>query len=479
MIKLLKNMYSKISARIKVGNYLYDHIFDECGTNQGGPLSPSMFRRMLQDLSQYLSQKNGIVMNDTNIIMHMLWADDLILISDSSEGLQKQIDGVFEFCRKSQMIVNSLKTKVMLFGNCRKNCSFTFNGTSLDIVNEYKYLGIIFNSIQRSNGCIFKCMKKYTCDKALKACFACLKKVAHLGKATPKIGLKLFDSFVSPVLDYGCELWSDNSIQDIEKVQLKFLKMILGVKLSTCNMAIYCELGRYPIGIRHKVRLLKYWCRITRMSDDKVVKIVYRYLKNLTDQGFVTWVSKIKSLLSSYGLLEYYEGDSVNVMEEKSIVAAIKSQLVNEFEKTCMEQLHSYPILRTYVTFKTKFGMESYLENIRDFKLRKVMSKFRLSSHGLQIEKGRHLRVKQPVNERTCMYCPSSVEDEFHFLIVCKAYITEREVLYEKIELLQPYTIIQRDNPQITFVNIMESSDPDILFSVCKFLQKCFKLRGI
>ena len=52
------------------------------------------------------------------IVAHLLWADDFILISDSHEGLQKQLDGVETFCTKTFMIVNELKTQVMGFGKC-------------------------------------------------------------------------------------------------------------------------------------------------------------------------------------------------------------------------------------------------------------------------------------------------------------------------------------------------------------------------
>ena len=101
---------------------------------------------------------------------------------------------------------------------------------------------------------MFKLMKTNTAEKALRACFAAVRKCSSLGRVTPKISLQLFDSFVSPVLEYGCEIWSKGKkIEEIEKIQLKFLKMILGVKRSTCTNAVYAEIGRFPVHIRYKV----------------------------------------------------------------------------------------------------------------------------------------------------------------------------------------------------------------------------------
>ena len=51
-------------------------------------------------------------------------------------------------------------------------------------------------------------MWSYITDKARKRCFSISQKCAPAGHLTPKIALQLYDSFVSPVLNYMSELWS-------------------------------------------------------------------------------------------------------------------------------------------------------------------------------------------------------------------------------------------------------------------------------
>jgi hypothetical protein len=46
-------------------------------------------------------------------------------------------------------------------------------------------------------------------------------------------------AFVGSTMSYGVE------VDVIERVHLKFFKRILGVKMSTCNAAVYGELGRF------------------------------------------------------------------------------------------------------------------------------------------------------------------------------------------------------------------------------------------
>ena len=310
IILLLRNMYSKIKAQVKVQNKLYRWITDSCGTNQGGPLSPNMFRQLLQDLSCYLDSKRGIVLNANQILLHLLWADDLILLSDTEEGLQRQLDGVFQFCSKSQMIVNSLKTKVMVFGK-KSDVSFKFHETPLSIVEEYKFLGVVFNTVVKYNQNVFKQHVTYTKDKALKSTFMCFKKLGKLGMITPKVGFQLFDSYVKPIVNYACEIWSTTEYPTLESVQTKFLKMLLGVKSSTCNMAMYAETGRYPLHLQHKINCIKYWCRLTRLTDDKIVKQMYNMPRELSDLGFKTWCNQVYSILSDHGFSHFYNENVV------------------------------------------------------------------------------------------------------------------------------------------------------------------------
>ena len=50
--------------------------------------------------------------------------------------------------------------------------------------------------------------------------------------------------------------------------------------------------------------------------------------------------------------------------------------------------------LRFYKTFKLSFCRELYLDSILDFTLRKIITKFRCSDHCLEIENGRHIKLK-------------------------------------------------------------------------------------
>ena len=93
----------------------------------------------------------------------------------------------------------------------------------------------------------------------------------------------------------------------------------------------------------------------------------------------------------------------------------------------------SNPILRTYCNMKCNFGMETYLDAIKNYKYRVAMSQLRTSSHTLAIKYGRYTRPKTKIEDRKCSSC-HILEDERHFLIECNINQTERVKLILKTD---------------------------------------------
>ena len=74
---------------------------------------------------------------------------------------------------------------------------------------------------------------------------------------------------------------------------------------------------------------------------------------------------------------------------------------------------------RLYKYVKTEFKYEQYLSEIHCQKFRIALTKIRLSSHSLLIERGRWLNM--PIEKRLCTNC-FSLDDEYHCLIECKRF---------------------------------------------------------
>ena len=120
VIDTLRNLYDNTSFRVKSNSRVSTKVISKLGVNQGGVASGLLFRKYIADLDSYLSTEHGVCIGN-EIVAHLLWADDLILFSDTFHGLQKQLHGLKKFCSINHMIVNEMKTKVMIFGNPKRS----------------------------------------------------------------------------------------------------------------------------------------------------------------------------------------------------------------------------------------------------------------------------------------------------------------------------------------------------------------------
>ena len=75
---------------------------------------------------------------------------------------------------------------------------------------------------------------------------------------------------------------------------------------------------------------------------------------------------------------------------------------------------------------------EKYTQ-ILDQKQRQVLCKFRISSHDLEIEKGRYYQIEP--EKRICKLCNVEEEDEMHFLLKCSKLEETRSIILNSIYL--------------------------------------------
>ena len=102
-----------------------------------------------------------------------------------------------------------------------------------------------------------------------------------------------------------------------------------------------------------------------------------------------------------------------------------------------LQDVINNPILRTYKRFKHEFKYEDYLVCVRNPKYRKTLTKFRTSSHTLEVERGRHTNPITPVEQRNCNVC-HVFEDECHFLLCCHIFADVRHDFLRRIQNKYP-----------------------------------------
>ena len=98
-------------------------------------------------------------------------------MAESEQDLQTALDAVFSFCKLWYLELNISKTKVIIFsrGTVRKHIKFAFDGTELEVIDQYTYLGVTFNY----NNTFYKSIERQI-SQAKKAMFSLITKSRRL-----------------------------------------------------------------------------------------------------------------------------------------------------------------------------------------------------------------------------------------------------------------------------------------------------------
>ena len=156
-----------------------------------------------------------------------MYADDIIIFANTPEELQNNLDILAEYCNRNRLVVNILKTKIMTFrrgGILPRDMKFYYYDVELDIVNKFPYLGIVF-----STGGSFSVCQETLAGQGMKAIFKLNRLLYNFTNITPKHRMELFDKLVTPILNYGCEVWRFCQANKIERTHMMFCKQLLGV----------------------------------------------------------------------------------------------------------------------------------------------------------------------------------------------------------------------------------------------------------
>lgn len=235
----------------------------------------------------------------------------------------------------------------------------------------------------------------------------------------------LFDTMVVPILLYGSEVWGQDKCQHYETVHTKYCKNVLGIPYSATNNSARAELGRFPLRIKVLKKMISYWLKILRMNPNRIPLKCYHSLRQLDETGVdCNWASKIREILNSHGFGFVWLNQGVENC----------ALFLNVFEQRCKDvflqewrALTDSPNRLFYLNIKHEFNIEEYIKTVTIFKHRRCVTLVRTASHNLNCNK----RRQNPI-DGLCQMCDlNTIEDEFHFCLICPAYKAQRENLLQ------------------------------------------------
>ena len=104
-------------------------------------MSPILSNIFQNDLLDIFDDSDPIVLENVSF-NSISWADDLLLMSTSKEGLQRCIDDLHGYCAKWGLEVNASKTKSIVLSKSHfVSENFRYGNADIGCVKSIQYLG--------------------------------------------------------------------------------------------------------------------------------------------------------------------------------------------------------------------------------------------------------------------------------------------------------------------------------------------------
>jgi hypothetical protein len=280
LIALLLDWYGKCFVSIKWEGIVANPFKVDAGVRQGGILSPFLFAVYINDVIVKLRNSGfGLCINNT-FVGCIIYADDVLLLSNSVFHLQKLVDVCASVISALNMSFNVNKSCIIRIGNRfnRLCAGIVLNGQVVVAVSLLSYLGVSINS-----GRVFTCdfsKRKASFYRAFNTIYS-RSKAAH----SELISVFLLNSICLPILNFALEaiLPSKSVLGNLNRLIDNALKKIFGT-LDNANIR-YIRWSLHLIDVRSWMRIQ--FCKFLRS----------RYLKS----------GNVHQLINKLAMVDYFQ----------------------------------------------------------------------------------------------------------------------------------------------------------------------------
>ena len=100
-LNAVQSLYENLSCSVRVNNLGTDWFSVTQGVKQGCVISPTLFSIYMNDLAKELDAvRCGVTLEETLQLSVLFYADDIAILSETEEGMQKMLDKLNDWCNK-------------------------------------------------------------------------------------------------------------------------------------------------------------------------------------------------------------------------------------------------------------------------------------------------------------------------------------------------------------------------------------------
>jgi len=221
-------MFSGFHARIKLGALLTDPFDVDTGVVQGSRLGPTLFNIFFDHFVSEIQKLPGAQFSFGEKCNVSAFADDLVLIANTPTQMKKLLSFVEKYSAEHDFEFHPEKCKIMRVHPSPKKIDFKLNGSVLECVKQYKYLGVeLSQSVEVGNRPA--CFGKYFSRLFSKVTSRgdCIRLLgANKDGLRPTSAIKLYKLLVRPLFEYAaqCIIFEPTQVEKFEKLQTKIIK---------------------------------------------------------------------------------------------------------------------------------------------------------------------------------------------------------------------------------------------------------------
>ena len=442
MVSFLQLLYNNTKSCIWDGCSLSSYFDVKQGVKQGCLLSPVLFSLYLNDLHDFLP--GGINISGC-IIKVLLYADDIVIISDCPHTLQNMINALYNYCNLWCLKLNLNKSKIVVFRKSPRlssNLKWNFGTENIEIVNDYKYLGILLN---------YKLSFTKHLEEKLSASKLAINTTwlsyIHHPKISISNKLKIFHAAAKSIMFYGAPIWGYLKFDVVEKLLRYFLKKILLLPQNTPNYMLYLETGIHSLYLDTLDLHLNYIKRVLNLPINRLPRLLAKEAVQLNTFWFPHWKNISRNPNLNFDHLN-------NLLENLhcSMLEIVRSTEYNDNILLARQSQHDlYKVLNYSVDYFNCYNSAYYVGVI--FKIRGALFKFNAcsifgTSNGL------------------CSICNlNEIEDTYHVIGKCPLFSSFRIECFGKRTLSLDHVI-----------NILNATNFSVLL---KFLKLALNYRNL
>jgi len=270
-------------GRVRVGGELGKEFWMARGVRQGCPLS-LLFNLQKADWEEEMGKVRweGVRLRGKKLYT-LAYADDIVLVAENEGGMRSMLERLEVYLDGKGLELNREKTKVMRFrrgGGRMGRVNWRWKGREMEEVREFRYLGY---TLQRNGG-----QEAHVRDRVAKAA-AILGQVWGIGKRRFgrdwKRRIWLFDTLIWTVLSYGVEIWGWKEREEMERLQERYMKWVVGVERRTPGYLVREELQREKLRSRARTRIWNFEERLIGGGGEEISRWCLEEIRKRMERG--------------------------------------------------------------------------------------------------------------------------------------------------------------------------------------------------